>query len=128
MREHLIDYKQITELSDRYGEQLKSKSSETQVKEFLSGSFKHILEEADGFYKRDTNVSFDKLWLELDENERRELARPLSARQMYAIECVINPVNKEYLWGYRDSLGILVCRVDASSGIFYNIYKYAKYV
>ncbi len=104
MREHLIDYGQIAELSDRYGELLRSKSSETQVKEFLSDNFKHILEEANGFYKRDANVSFDKLWPELDEEERRELARPLSARQMYAIECVINPINKEYLWGLWDFL------------------------
>ena len=104
MREHLIGYEKVAELSDKYNEFYKNKPSKAEIDQFLKENFQFIRNEYEGFYGFNTDATFDKLWAELSEEEKRELARPLSKRQRFSFEGVMNETNEDVYWNFWDFL------------------------
>lgn len=96
MKDHLIYYDEIRELCKKLNSFIKYGPTDQEIDQFLKRNFQFVRDEQSSFFGRKPE-DFENLWAELDDEEKHELARPLSARQLFCAECVMNPYNQETL-------------------------------
>ncbi len=96
MKDHLVYYDEIRKLHKKLDSFIKYDPTDQEVDQFLKRNFQFVRDEQSSFFGRKPE-EFEHLWEELEDEEKHELARPLSARQLFCAECVMNPYNKDTL-------------------------------
>lgn len=109
MKDHLVYYDEVVKLNEKFNSFLNYEPDVSEIKPFFERNFQFIRDEQYNFFGRKID-EFEQLWEELNEDEKHELARPLSARQLFCAERVMNANDDDIyrrLWDFLQDDGAI---------------------